>query len=630
MKAGRFIGAAAAVWLLHHVAFAATPTWIQSLAGAPDGASYGDVDGDGRFEIAVIVRGNPGQVLLLSDTGEILWTHTAASSLAGFPTFGDYDGNGTDEIAYCESGVDSPCRVLNADGTVRYSFGAYYYPGMTGSGPTAADITGDGADDILVLSWGGEVVLVDGASGSVVWSYDSWAARGELLFGPSVVADLDGDGSLEVVFGGWQEGTLFVLDATTGTEVWTPIGLWSTWGNYFYGNGALVADLDGDGRSEIVVALDGDSPSVAAFSSTGENLWRTTLPAASWFAWLTPVAADLDADGRMEVLAQSGDGYLYVLDADGVPVGSPSLGGGSWIAPAFIDLDFDLRPEIVAASVDSLLLLDGQSFAELDRYDDVLGGVYPQILVGDLGGDGQVNVVTGSWNGQSIENFSFSAANVSAWSAFGGGPTHCGQSELVCQGACVSSDASVSGTANLGEGVIVGPNAIIRNRSTVGDGTIIGHDSSIGPDAIIGNDVVIEPAVVIRGYANIGDGTIIGHDSSIGSNATIGNGVVIESEVVVQAFASIGDGSTIGLQSQIGRNADIAANVSIGEQVTIRANTTVGPGTVIGRGTTIGAATTIGSNVTIGESCRIGRNVRIGDGVSIPDGTVIRNNAVLP
>ena len=66
------------------------------------------------------------------------------------------------------------------------------------------------------------------------------------------------------------------------------------------------------------------------------------------------------------------------------------------------------------------MLLDGQSFAELYCDDDASGGMYPQILVGDLGGDGQVNVVAGSWNAESIYHYSFDAADVSAWSALGG------------------------------------------------------------------------------------------------------------------------------------------------------------------------------------------------------------------
>ena len=97
------------------------------------------------------------------------------------------------------------------------------------------------------------------------------------------------------MFAGWQAGTLFALDAATGTEVWARIELGDQWDNYFYGNGALVEDLDGD-----------------------------------------------------EILTQSGEGVLYVFDSAGTQVAAPSLGAESWIAPGFIDLDFDLRPEIVA------------------------------------------------------------------------------------------------------------------------------------------------------------------------------------------------------------------------------------------------------------------------------------------
>ena len=636
MKAGLCLGFSAALLLLQQTAFAATPSWTQTLPGPVDGASYGDVDGDGQLEIAVVVRGNPGQIVLMSHTGAILWSHTTSPYVVGFPTFGDYDGNGTEEIAYCESGENSPCRVLNADGTVRYSFGSYYYPAISGSGPSAADVTGDGADDIVVLSWGGKAVLVDGKTGALVWTYDAWATHAEVLLGPSTVADIDGDGNLEIVFGGWQNGTLFVLDAATGTEVWPPVSLFGTWGSWFYGNGALVEDLDGDGAREIVVALEGNPPSLAAFSPTGGNLWRTPLPASASFAWLTPVASDLDGDGNMEILAQSVDGVLYVLDAHGALLAAPSIGTESWIVPAFIDLDFDLRPEIIAASTSSLLLLDGQSFAELDRYDDAAGGLYPQILVGDLGGDGQVNVVVGSWNSSSIMDFSFSAADVSAWSAFGGGPAHSGAVELVCPSLCASPDAFVDGSANLGTGVIVGPNAtieaatLIGNNTTIASGALVAQHSFVRSGATIGIDATIEQRTYIGTNTSVGQGSTVGQKSLVGSDVNVGADVAVGQRTFIGNDASIGDRTSVGQRSRIGWGASIGEDVAIGQQVVLRANTTVGAGTVIGERTTIGANTVIGANVTIGSSCRIGRNVVIGDGVTIPDGTVVRNGSVLP
>lgn len=636
MKPSLLLSFAAALLLFQQTASAATPTWTQALSGPVDGASYGDVDGDGTLEMALVLRGNPGEVVLLSHTGEILWTYTATSYAIGFPTFGDFDGNGTDEIAYCENGVEGSCRVLNGDGTLRYSVGPYYHPGMTGSGPSAADITGDGADDIIITSWGGEAALIDGKTGSVLWTYDAWELHGEVLFGPSTVADLDGDGNFEVVLGGWMKGTLFVLDAATGAEVWTPIGLYDLWGNYFYGNGALVEDLDGDGTGEVVVSLDGDPSCVAAFSSNGQNLWRTTVPASAWFAWLTPVATDLDRDGSMEVLAQSADGVLFVLDADGGLVASPSLGAESWIAPGFMDLDFDLLPEIVAANVDSLLILDGRTFAELDRHDDAAGGLYPQILVGDLGDSGEVNVVAASWYSESVNHFSFPAADVSSWSAFGGGATHTGGVELVCPTVCASPDASVDGSVNLGDGVLIGSGATVGSGTTIGDDTIIGsgatveQQSTIRPGVTIGDDATIEQQTYIGTNTTVGEGATVGQESLVGWNVTIGDDVSIDQQTIVWSNASIGEGTTIAQESRIGWGASIGEDVDIGQQVVVRANASVGEGTVIGQQTTIGWNTVIGANVTIGEGCRIGSNVVIGDGVIIPDGTRIRSGSVLP
>lgn len=636
MKTKLSLGFGAAMLLLTQTAFAATPTWTQTLSGPVDGSSYGDVDGDGVYEIGVIVRGEPGEVVLLSDTGQVLWTHTGSSSLVGFPTFGDFDGNGTDELAYCEGGVEAACRVLNADGTVRYSFGSFYYAGMAGSGPSAADVNGDGADDIIVMSWGGEVVLVDGASGAVSWTYNAWDAHGEVLYGPSTVADLDGDGDLEVVFGGWQEGLLFALDAATGSEVWAPFSLVGMWDNWLDGNGALVEDLDGDGLREVIVALDGDTPSVAAFSPTGATLWRTTLPATAWFAWLTPVSTDLDGDGSKEVLAQSADGTLFVLDADGALLASPSIGSESWIAPGFIDLDFDLRPEIVAASVDSLLILDGQTFAELDRHDDPDGGIYPQILVGDLGGDGQVNVVSSSWNGSTVNHYSFAAADVSSWSAFGGSPAHGGSVELLCPTVCASVDADVDGSANVGDGVLIGPDASIGEDTNIGDDSVIGSGATVGqqttirPRVTIGDDATIEEQTFVGANTTVGEGATVGQESFVGWNVDIGNDVEIDQQAVIWSGASIGEGSTVAQQSRIGWGASIGEDVEIDQEVVVRANVTIGEGTVIGQQTTIGPNTVIGANVTIGEGCRIGRNVVIGDGVVIPDGTRVRSGSVLP
>ena len=156
----------------------------------------------------------------------------------------------------------------------------------------------------------------------------------------------------------------------------------------FMVGGPAVADLDGDGRNEIAATdLDGNA---YVWSSTGRRLAtmhvnpdysrddvtaqdshnRTKPGFAS-----SPAVADLDGDGRLEVIAAAMDRHVYAWHADGTPVaGFPVLvvdpdkveavdpvshkvtfkadsgvldGGELVAAPTVADVNGDGRPEIV-------------------------------------------------------------------------------------------------------------------------------------------------------------------------------------------------------------------------------------------------------------------------------------------
>jgi len=71
-----------------------------------------------------------------------------------------------------------------------------------------------------------------------------------------------------------------------------------------------AADLDGDGRAEVVAG--GRGASVCAVKD-GRALWRFETGGEVRSVW----AADLEKDGRPEVIAGSADTHVYVLDAGG-------------------------------------------------------------------------------------------------------------------------------------------------------------------------------------------------------------------------------------------------------------------------------------------------------------------------
>ena len=72
-----------------------------------------------------------------------------------------------------------------------------------------------------------------------------------------------------------------------------------------------VADLDGDGRLEVLVAASDDA--VYALSCAGARLWRTPLGGRIYQL----AASDLDGDGKAEVAAGCANKRLYCLKPDG-------------------------------------------------------------------------------------------------------------------------------------------------------------------------------------------------------------------------------------------------------------------------------------------------------------------------
>jgi hypothetical protein len=128
--------------------------------------------------------------------------------------------------------------------------------------PVAADIDGDGNKEILYPSYDGRLhaFWLD-KSEHGHWPFAvTHAQDGYISFASEpVVADLDGDGHVEVIFASWTEkgshasGKLYVL-SSSGDPLFTvdlPAGVGEDW------NGSLaaptLADIDGDNELEVVL-----------------------------------------------------------------------------------------------------------------------------------------------------------------------------------------------------------------------------------------------------------------------------------------------------------------------------------------------------------------------------------------
>ncbi len=236
-----------AFWDADGVRRGTLPGWTRNPStGVP--MPLGDYDGDGRVEA---VAGNatweydPGSGAFAVEGG---FSTTAAAGFTAVADFGDFPAAGgvpgEPEVVVVSSGVVT-VRTLRGGivGSVRTS--------TRGSGgpPTVADFDGDGVREIGVAFGGSyEVFEVTDAGLSRLWSQSSQDLSSSRT--GSSVFDFNGDGQAEVVYG--DECFVRVYQGTDGTVLFSQARFSSTWTEY-----PIVADVDADGSAEIVMGASG-------------------------------------------------------------------------------------------------------------------------------------------------------------------------------------------------------------------------------------------------------------------------------------------------------------------------------------------------------------------------------------
>jgi len=162
--------------------------------------------------------------------------------------------------------------------------------------------------------------------------------------------------------------------------------LWQVELKSFLESAPTVADINGDGRDEIIIA---GMEEIIALGKNGKELWR----------WRTKrrfmtYPAVLERKKKLSLIyAADNSGLFTCLDGAGKVVWQAQLDGpSSWSAPVVVDLNADGAPEVIQADeTGTVWAFDALTGAVVWRAS-VLGKPASP-AVGDLDGDGQAEIV---------------------------------------------------------------------------------------------------------------------------------------------------------------------------------------------------------------------------------------------
>lgn len=428
------------------------------VGGRPSLVALGDLDRDGHTDIAVAntASGTLSVLLGIGDGTFPRRTDIEAGASPTSVTIGDLDANGTQDVVTGD-GRDGTVTVLLGRGDGTFETGRPYPAGLSLAQVAIADLDRDGHPDLLAVDVSGNAVSVLRGNGEGTFGAATSFPVGTNPTAVAI-ADYDLDGRLDLAVSGSSPSSRSVSlllgngDGTfqTGRELGVPVRPTSIAGAdldgdgradlvtmttygvllLLYGRGdgtflepswvwtgaspissVAIADLDGDGRADLAAASPGAAagePGHVGVLLGGERVLRRHSSLRDYYgAGVASVSAgDVDEDGIADLLLVPFTGF-----AGEVPLAAPVLvlkgaGGGRFHAPVALDLkarwlqladlDGDGHLDLVSVADTGGTVAYGSGRATFpDRVALPAGGALALPALGDLNGDGRIDLLTG-------------------------------------------------------------------------------------------------------------------------------------------------------------------------------------------------------------------------------------------
>ncbi|QKJ29379.1 VCBS repeat-containing protein [Mucilaginibacter mali] len=349
---------------------------------------------------------------------EIPSGNSTYSFLANAFTFNDIDGDGKpdllvedgDKVLYIYPNIASAGKVTKA------SFGPPVSIQVASNSPitsiNSADMNGDGKPDVLIGYDSGKILILLNNSRPGNFSFGAIAGyKNQDGNYYNLVADVDLDGKLDI-------GRLSPSTASLITNLILDYSYMSadpykgrTVSNQGSPGGMAIADVDGDGRPDLIVT-ERDKAVVSVYQNVSDqplygNPNYNLAPKVSFATGTAPYAikvADIDGDGNPDlVIASQSANEVYVLRNTAVK-GSISASSfapkavynttAAGAALSIADIDGDGKPDIVVNTSAGISILRNQATAgtigaaSFAPHTDIAGTLAGRVEMVDVDGDG--------------------------------------------------------------------------------------------------------------------------------------------------------------------------------------------------------------------------------------------------
>jgi hypothetical protein len=317
---------------------------------------------------------------------------------------------------YCNLDFDPELELVYSVGQKTYAFNingtsvagwprTLDYP--ADGAPAFGDVDGDGFGEIVVTThqtstFATGTVYAFEINGTNVFGFPVTMEGGPLR--TPVLADLDGDGADEIVLAvrKWPEGFIHVYRGNGTMSPNFPVRM-----EHAPGSAVAVGDITGDDVPEIVAesyytlhAFNLEGALLSGFPySPGDN---------RVFSYSSPVLADLDGDGQREIICgdhstNQGDGAVHIVRSDGTAFpGWPKL-TDYWIygPPSVGDIDGDgtlditVGDQVISPTPSNKVYSWNSLTGEMLPGFPITGlyGINSQVILADLDADDQLELI---------------------------------------------------------------------------------------------------------------------------------------------------------------------------------------------------------------------------------------------